>query len=259
MFKHKAKKRFGQNFLCDENIISQIIHFIAPKKGDHLVEIGPGLGAITIPLLSLVEHMDAIELDTTIIPLLQKKSSGIGSLTIYQQDALSFDFRQLTLGEKSLRIVGNLPYNISTPLLFRLFSQKNLIKDMYFMLQKEVAGRLAARPGSKQFGRLTIMAQYHCHIEKLIDVPPTSFKPMPKVDSTFIRLIPKPEPTLLAKDLNQLDEVVRQAFTKRRKQLQNALKNKVTKDQLLSLGIDPQLRPEELTIENFVKISNMLE
>lgn len=254
---HQAKKSFGQNFLSDEFIIEQIVRLIDPKPEDHLVEIGPGFGAITLPLLPLVAKIDAIELDRDVIPLLKKKSEGKGDLVIHQQDALTFDLNTLSSVDRSLRVVGNLPYNISTPLLFHLFSQKNLILDMHFMLQKEVAERLIARPGTKQYGRLSIMTQYHCEIEALLSVPPIAFRPPPKVDSTFIRLIPI-EPTLLANDLCKLELIVKQAFTQRRKTLHNCLKTLVTKEQLMALGIDPNIRPEELSVDNFVKLSNII-
>lgn len=253
---HYAKKRFGQNFLTDEFIIHQIVNLIHPQPNDHLVEIGPGLGAITLPLLPQVAKIDAIELDRDIIPILEKKAANLGSLKIHQQDALTFDLSLLSKKPRSLRVVGNLPYNISTPILFHLFKQKELILDMHFMLQKEVAERLSAKPGNKQYGRLSIMSQYHCEIEGLLDVPPHSFSPAPKVDSMFICLIPK-EPQVRAHDLSMLDEVVKQAFAQRRKTLNNALKRLVTKEQLLALDVDPNQRPEELSVDKFVEISNI--
>ena len=257
MSDHHPKKRFGQNFLTDGMIISQIISLIHPQATDHLVEIGPGLGAITLPLLSQVAKIDAIELDKDIVPLLQQKTIGIGHLEIRQQDALTLSLAQLSDKASSLRIVGNLPYNISTPLLFHLLNQKFFIIDMHFMLQREVAERLAASPGSKKYGRLSVMVQYHCEIEALLDVPPSAFKPSPKVDSMFIRLIPT-QPSLAAKSISGLDAVVKQAFSQRRKTLINTLKAIITKEQLISLDIDPTQRPEELSVENFVRISNIL-
>jgi 16S rRNA (adenine1518-N6/adenine1519-N6)-dimethyltransferase len=253
----KAKKHFGQNFLVDEFIIGQIVDSIAPQQSDHLVEIGPGTGAITLPLLPFVAQIDAIELDRDIIPILEKSAGGIGKLVIHQSDALSFDLKNLTSRVKSLRVVGNLPYNISTPLLFHLFDQQAFIIDMHFMLQKEVAQRLASAPGSKQYGRLSIMAQYFCDIEVLIDVPPYAFSPPPKVESMFIRLTPK-LPSLVANDITLLDKVVKEAFGKRRKTVSNALKGVISPEQMTSLGIDPRLRPEQLSLENYVKMSNIL-
>jgi 16S rRNA (adenine1518-N6/adenine1519-N6)-dimethyltransferase len=255
--KHLPKKKFGQHFLVDEDTIQRVIGFIHPQNVDHLIEIGPGLGAITLPLLSYGAFIDAIELDPDIIPLLDKKVSGKGNITIHQQNALSLRLDQLVTEKKALRIVGNLPYNIATPLLFHLFDQQKYILDMHFMLQKEVALRLAASPGSKKYGRLSVMAQYHCNVELLLTVPPDAFTPPPKVHSMFIRLIPI-EPIEKANNITLLGEVVKEAFSKRRKTLSNALKNMVSKKQLISLGINPSQRPEELTVRNFIQISNIL-
>lgn len=256
MGKYLPKKRFGQNFLADALIIQQLINTIQPKQSDHLIEIGPGLGAITLPLLPLVNKIDAIELDRDLVPLLTNKTKGIGNLIIHQQDALSLALNQFTEESHSVRVVGNLPYNISTPLLFHLFEQKIFIKDMHFMLQKEVAERLSAEPGSKQYGRLTVMAQYHCEVEVMLTVPPHAFNPAPKVDSAFVRLTPI-SPPLPANDLKKLESIVKKAFAKRRKTLFNTLKESITKERLLSLNIDPNQRPEQTTIENFVQISNL--
>ncbi|MBA2655215.1 MAG: 16S rRNA (adenine(1518)-N(6)/adenine(1519)-N(6))-dimethyltransferase RsmA [Gammaproteobacteria bacterium] len=256
MSRHLPKKRFGQNFLSNEIIIHQIINVIHPGPQDHLIEIGPGLGAITLPLLPCVAKLDAIELDRDIIPLLSSKTMTLGNIEIHQQDALKLELQQFTSKAASLRIVGNLPYNISTPLLFHLFEQKQWIMDMHFMLQKEVGLRLSAHPGSKQYGRLSVMAQYHCQIEALLEVPPHAFTPAPKVDSLFIRLQPI-QPSLLAHNIVKLDEVVKTAFSQRRKTLHNALKKIISREQLISLDIDPNKRAEELTVDNFVKISNI--
>ncbi len=256
MSPHFAKKRFGQNFLVDDNIIEQIVNAIAPNRQDHLLEIGPGMGAITVPLLSHVGKIDAVELDKDLIPVLQQKTNS-SQLTIHQQDILTFDLHTITHEPHSLRIVGNLPYNISTPLLFHLFEYKELIIDMHFMLQQEVAQRLAAEPGSKQYGRLTIMAQYHCDVELLVTVPPQSFRPAPKVYSSFVRLTPK-QPLILCKDINALDTIVRTAFSKRRKTLSNALKGIITTEQILALGINPLARPEQIAINDFVRLGNLI-
>lgn len=258
MKSHQPKKRLGQNFLTDEFIIHMIVQSINPRRQDHLVEIGPGLGAITLPLLSLVDKIDAIELDRDVIPSLQKKAMDRGHLIIHQQDILTFDLATIATHKKSLRIVGNLPYNISTPLLFHLLQQKAWIIDMHFMLQKEVAERLIAIPGNKQYGRLSVMAQYHCFIEPLLDVPPSAFTPSPQVHSMFIRLEPMERERVVAKNWSQFDSVVKQAFGMRRKTIHNALKNRITKEQLISLDIDPNKRPEQLTVENFVIISNLI-
>lgn len=253
----KAKKRFGQNFLVDSFSIDNILHAIAPKAQDHLVEIGPGMGAITIPLLSQVQQMDAVELDKDLIPILQEKAKGLGSLTIHQQDILKFDLHDIDPTPSSLRVIGNLPYNISTPLLFHLFDQQELIIDMHFMLQQEVAQRLAASPHSKQYGRLSIMAQYYCDIEILVTVPPNAFKPAPKVYSSFVRLTPK-TPTLKADSIEALENVVKRAFAMRRKTISNALKGLISVTQLTDLGINPILRPEQISLENYVRMSNIL-
>lgn len=251
-----AKKRFGQNFLVDEFIIAKIVAAIDPQPHDHLLEIGPGMGAITLPLLPLVAEIDAVELDKDLIPILKQKAQT-EKLRIHQQDILTFQLNSITLKHSSLRVIGNLPYNISTPLLFHLFNQQELIQDMHFMLQQEVAQRLAATPGSKQYGRLTVMAQYYCDVNILIPVPPHCFRPAPKVYSSFIQLTPK-KPNIAAKDVKLLDKVVKEAFSKRRKTLSNALKDVLTIEKLIALGIDPTLRPEQISLENYVKISNMI-
>lgn len=253
---HKPQKKFGQNFLQDQTIIHRIVNAIAPQKDDRLVEIGPGLGALTQELLPLVNEMDAVEIDRDLIPKLIEKSKNIGKLTIYQQDVLTFEFSQLSSAlQKKLRVVGNLPYNISTPLLFHLFEQKQFIQDMHFMLQKEVGDRLAAHPGNKDYGRLSVMAQYHCEIVRLFTVPPEAFWPKPKVFSTVLRLIPK-QAGLVAKDYAIFKEIVKLAFNQRRKTIKNSLKNLVTAEILLELNIDPSIRPEQISLENYVKISN---
>lgn len=256
---HKARKRFGQNFLRDENIVHQIIALIGPAQEDHIVEIGPGLGAMTRALLPNVAKLDAIELDRDLIPILTTNCAQLGNLIIHQSDALKFNFTTLTHFPASLRVVGNLPYNISTPLLFHLFEQRQVIKDMHFMLQKEVAERLAAKPNNKQYGRLTVMAQYYCDIELLLPVPPEAFDPVPKVTSMFLRLIPKAKPTITAKNLKLLDDIVKNAFAMRRKTIRNSLKNWMNTEELLAIGIDPSRRAEELSVENFVRISNIVD
>lgn len=255
---HKPRKKFGQNFLQDENVILRIIDAIQPQTFDHIVEIGPGLGALTLKLLTILKEMDAIEIDRDIIPSLMEKTQGIGTLNIHQEDVLTFDFSTLFQRyQQKLRVVGNLPYNISTPLLFHLFQQNDCVQDMHFMLQKEVAERLSAQQGGKEYGRLSIMAQYHCDIHLLFNVPPDAFWPKPKVFSTVLRLIPK-TPKLNANNYALFQEIVKQAFNQRRKTLKNCLKQWVTEKQLLDLDINPQNRPEEISIEKYVKISNMI-
>lgn len=249
------RKRFGQNFLKNPHVIENIIALIAPQKLDHMVEIGPGLGALTTLLLPLVAQLDAIEIDRDLIPQLHQRCDKLGNLHIHEADALQFDFAQLA-GHEKIRLVGNLPYNISTPLLFHVLEYRQVVQDMHFMLQKEVVDRMAAEPGNKQYGRLSVMVQYYCHVEKLIKVKPSAFFPPPKVDSAIVRLIPNAQAS--AKDDKQLSMMVKHAFQQRRKTLANNLKGMITADQLLSLDIDPKCRPEQLSVNDYVKISNEL-
>ena len=253
----KPRKRFGQHFLQDNYIIEKIIYSIRPEYSDHLVEIGPGLGALTFALLPLLNKLDAIELDRDIIPVLQEKSQIFGKLFIHQADALKFDFSQLAEGPHTLRIVGNLPYNISTPLLFHLLTQLSVIKDMCFMLQKEVVDRIAAPVGGSAYGRLSVMIQYYCQAQILFTVAPEAFKPIPRVMSAVLRLVPR-QPLILANDVLLLAKVVRLAFSQRRKILQNSLAPLFSAHALQLLGIDPKARPEQITVDNFVRISNSL-
>jgi 16S rRNA (adenine1518-N6/adenine1519-N6)-dimethyltransferase len=257
---HTARKRFGQNFLHDQGVIGRIIRAINPQHGQHLVEIGPGLGALTEELLDACQgELDVVELDRDLIPVLRTQFFRYAdTFNIHEADALKFDFAGLKQDERPLRIVGNLPYNISTPLIFHLLSFNGLIQDMHFMLQKEVVDRLAAGPGDNHYGRLGIMAQYYCRVEPLFIVPPGAFSPAPKVDSAIVRLVPYAEPPVPAKDVKQLQNVVRTAFGQRRKTLRNNLKQLISAEQLEALGIDPGLRPERLTLAQFVAISDAL-
>lgn len=256
---HKARKRFGQNFLHDPGVIRRIIRAIAPHESDCMVEIGPGLGALTEELLAEAGELDAIELDRDLPPILRTKFFNYGDkFRIHEADAMKFDFAQLRKGDKQLRIVGNLPYNISTQLIFHLLSHAEHVQDMHFMLQKEVVDRMAAGPGENNYGRLGIMAQYYCQVESLFVVPPGAFNPAPKVDSAIIRLTPYQKLPYVADDVTQLENVVRTAFNMRRKTLRNNLKPLLLAEELEQLGIDPGLRPEKLPIESFVKISNYL-
>lgn len=247
------RKRFGQHFLHDKGIIHKIIQAINPQRTQHLVEIGPGLGALTHALLPLLDHLEAIEIDRDLIPLLKESATEFGKLTIHEQDALSFDFHQLT---PPLRVVGNLPYNISTPLIFHLLEQIDCIQDMHFMLQREVVDRLAAKPGNKTYGRLSVMVQYHCAVEKLFNVAPGAFNPPPEVDSAVVRLSPYTEPAYLAKDLPTLSMLVTTAFSQRRKTLRKSLSHYLKPNDWEAINIDSQRRPEELTVAEFVAISN---
>lgn len=247
------KKSLGQNFLQDKNTIQKLISAISPLENDHLVEIGPGLGALTSGLLNKVKNLEVIELDQNLITELQIR---FNNLSIYKADVLKFDFCSLKNNERKLRIVGNLPYNISTPLLFHLFKQLPCILDMHFMLQKEVVDRLAAKPGNKAYGRLSVMTQYWCKVEPLLAIPPQVFFPVPKVDSTFVRLTPHQKIFIEATDITNLENTVKQAFSMRRKTIQNCLKGLVTSEQLVSLNIDPKSRAEQLSIADLVRISN---
>lgn len=253
---HRARKRFGQNFLVDPYIVSGIIAAIHPQQNDHLVEIGPGLGVLTELLLPYVTAMDAIELDRDIIPKLAQNCSDKGQLQIHAIDALQFDFTSLAADGRPLRIVGNLPYNISTPLMFHLLEKREVIQDMHFMLQKEVVDRLAAEPNSKSYGRLSVTMQYHCRVEALMDVPPESFSPAPKVDSAVVRLTPYSEPPVKVDDLEMFQKLVTQAFSQRRKTLRNTLKPMMGAEQMEALGIDSKRRAETLSLAEFAMLAN---
>ncbi|MEC7814985.1 MAG: 16S rRNA (adenine(1518)-N(6)/adenine(1519)-N(6))-dimethyltransferase RsmA [Pseudomonadota bacterium] len=254
---HQARKRFGQNFLHDPGVIEKIVRAINPKPEDTMVEIGPGLGALTEELLLANPRLQVVELDRDLIPVLRTKFFNYPEFKIHEADALSFDFRQL-MTDRPLRIVGNLPYNISTPLIFHLLEQSGVVQDMHFMLQKEVVQRLAAVPGDNHYGRLGIMAQYFCKVQPLFEVGPGAFRPAPKVDSAIVRLVPHGELPHPAKDLKTLQAVVRTAFNARRKTLRKALGGLVTADNLQALGINDGLRPENLGLPEFVRIADWL-
>ena len=258
-FEHQARKRFGQNFLVDGNIIQRIVRAIAPRPDDNLVEIGPGQGAITGLLLDACPRLQVVELDRDLIPMLADKFAGFPGLTIHSADALKFDFSQFAEAGP-LRVVGNLPYNISTPLLFHLLGYKGLIRDMHFMLQKEVVDRMAAEPGNKDYGRLSIMCQYYCDVEFLFEVGPACFRPAPKVDSAIVRLVPHTILPFVAEDPALLDKLVKTAFQQRRKTLRNALKLWLPDAAALAqLAIDPQQRPENLSVRDYVALANYLQ
>ncbi|KEQ17489.1 ribosomal RNA small subunit methyltransferase A [Endozoicomonas numazuensis] len=255
---HKARKRFGQNFLHDHGVIQRIIRSIHPKAGDRIVEIGPGQGALTELLLDDAGQLDVVELDRDLIPTLKLRFGLNPEFRIHEGDALKFDFSSLRKEDEMLRLVGNLPYNISTPLIFHLLEFQGLIHDMYFMLQKEVVERLAAQPGEKHYGRLGIMAQYYCKIDNLFVVGPGCFKPAPKVDSAIVRLEPYKTIPYPADDVKLLERIVREAFQQRRKTMRNTLKKLISADELTELGIDPVSRPETVTLPEFVSIANYL-
>lgn len=254
----QTRKRFGQHFLHESFIIEKIISAIHPNKMDPMLEIGPGMGALTQELLPLLNRLVVVELDKDLIPLLKKQCASLGELVIYQADALKFDLRSAGEANIRWRIVGNLPYNISTPLLFHLLEQVDAIQDMHFMLQKEVVERMVAQPGNAHYGRLSVMIQYYCQVKKLFIVKPGAFNPPPKVDSAVIRLIPYQTPPWQADDPALFAEIVRTAFSHRRKMLRNNLGKLISVQQFELLEIDPKQRPEELSVMDYVKLSNFL-
>lgn len=253
---YQARKRFGQNFLHDAHIIDRIVRAIAPKPQQTLVEIGPGLGAITEPLLEAAHTLHVIELDRDVIPHLQTQCMGKGELHIHAMDALKFDFSSLAHGERNLRVVGNLPYNISTPLMFHLMEHASLIVDMHFMVQKEVALRMAASAGSDDYGRLSVMLQWRCAVDLLFSVGPGAFRPAPKVDSAFVRLRPHTTPVVEVKNPKLFADMVARAFNQRRKTLRNTLKDYLSEEEIRAIGIDAGLRPEVLNLEQFAALAN---
>ena len=255
MARHRARKRFGQHFLSDPGVVDAIIRAISPGDDDVIVEIGPGQGAITDPLALSAGHLHLVELDRDLVAKLRLKYDGHDNVTVHEADALKFDFG--SLGDR-LRIVGNLPYNISTPLLFHLLRYRERVIDMHFMLQKEVVERMAAQPGSKAYGRLGIMLGCHLRVESLFDVPPEAFDPPPDVNSAVVRLDPLPPGTFVIEDEAGLSSLVATAFMQRRKTLRNALRSEASADELEAVGIDPGLRPEQVSIDQYVALSNYL-
>jgi len=251
---HVARKRFGQNFLIDQGIIGAIVSAIDPKRDETVVEIGPGLGAITEPLMARVDHLHVVEIDRDLIARLKKQHSP-ERMTIHEGDALAFDFASIG---KDLRLVGNLPYNISTPLLFHLADYVDIVRDMHFMLQKEVVERMVAEPGTSDFGRLSVMLQYRFFMDWLLDVPPESFDPAPKVDSAVVRLIPRPPEELTVKDESVFALLVSTAFGQRRKMLRNNLKSIVGDTSFEQLGIAPTARAEDLSVADYIRMANVL-
>lgn len=267
---HKAKKRFGQNFLIDKSVINRVVDCIQPQSDDLMIEIGPGLGAMTIPLLSRLNQLTVIELDRDIIPKLVNNttiadSSNRKKLTITEKDVLKFDvaeyYNRLN-SDKKIRFVGNLPYNISTPVLFHLLKYRYLIGDMHFMLQKEVVDRITARPNNKEYGRLSVMLQTYCFTQAMIEIPPSAFRPAPKVDSAIVQLIPKSVFEInLDNEVYNFDrykELIRQAFSQRRKTLKNTLKAICTAEQIENAGLSPDQRAEELSVSDFQKLYQSL-
>jgi 16S rRNA (adenine1518-N6/adenine1519-N6)-dimethyltransferase len=256
---HTPRKRFGQNFLHDHNIIYNIISSIQAKPDQHWVEIGPGQGALTGPLLNEGVRLEVVELDRDLVVLLKEKFKQYPNLRIHSADALRFDFSSLAGKGNKLRIIGNLPYNISTPLMFHLLDNAYCIEDMHFMLQKEVVDRICAVPGSKKYGRLSVMMQYYCATELLFDVPPESFDPAPQVMSAIVRLVPHRQPPVEVNDMGKLNRVVTQAFSQRRKTLRNSLKKLIAEEDIVALGVDPTLRAESISLAEFARLSNLLQ
>ena len=256
---HKARKRFGQNFLIDHGIIRDIVRAVHPQKQDLIVEIGPGKGAITQLLADSCDNLSVIELDRDLVPWLKVKFEKHPNFHLYQADALQFDFAQLIQNDQPLRIVGNLPYNISTPLIFHLLSYSSQVRDMHFMLQKEVVKRMAAQAGDSAYGRLGIMVQYYCEVENLFEVPPTSFDPAPKVDSAIVRLVPYKNIPHKATNIKTLENLVNVAFQQRRKTLRNALKQLLDPEVMEQLPIDTSARAEEISLAEYVATSNLLD
>jgi len=252
---HRARKRFAQHFLHDRNIIDKILRAIDPKQDDNLLEIGPGQGALTLPLLNYCEQLTAVELDRDLIPVLQQNAAQRDKLNVINADILKFELKSLPRPGK-LRIVGNLPYNISTPLMFHLMDSISQIQDMHFMVQKEVAKRIVARVGTRIYGRLSVMIQYYCRCEYLFDVAPGCFKPPPKVDSAVIRLTPHATPVVIVDDFAFFSEIVRTAFGQRRKTISNSLKSILPPESFDSCQIDRRLRAENLTLQDFVALAN---
>jgi 16S rRNA (adenine1518-N6/adenine1519-N6)-dimethyltransferase len=255
---HRPRKRFGQNFLHDRAIIARIQTAIAARPGDTVVEIGPGEGAITRGLLQAVGRLDVIELDRDLIGPLGDRLGPLGELRIHQADALRFDLCTLAPPDGRLRLIGNLPYNISTPLLFRFIEQLDCLQDLHLMLQKEVVERIVADPGSKTYGRLSVMVQTNCTAELLFLIPASAFRPMPKVESAFLRLRPRRPFSDPIADSALHARIVAAAFSQRRKTLRNSLSGLVEADLLRALGIDPGLRAEDLDVASFARLANAL-
>lgn len=253
---HRPRKRFGQHFLHDPPTIARLIAAIRPLPGERFVEIGPGLGALTRPLLQAVGELDVVELDRDLLEPLQAQCAGMGTLRIHQADALAFDFARLRGEGPPLRIAGNLPYNISTPLLFHLLSQAKQLHDLHLMLQQEVVERMAAGPGQGAYGRLSVMLQYRCQVEALFTVGPGAFRPAPKVWSAVVRLVPRETFAVAVRDEQRFAEVVRRAFAQRRKTLRNSLHGLLDAAQIEAAGVDSGARPETLNLAAFAALSN---
>lgn len=255
-FGKPAKKSLGQHFLHERGVIEKMLLAISPKPGDRFVEIGPGQGALTFPLLDRHGALTAIEFDRDLLEPLTAAAKAHGALTLIHSDVMNVDFTALAAGEP-FRLVGNLPYNLSSPILFHALDHAASIRDMHFMLQKEVVDRMAAAPGSKVYGRLSVMLQAYCTVTSLFKVPPGAFRPPPKVDSAVVRLVPRPPEQVGIDDPRRFADVVRAAFGQRRKTLRNALGGVCDADRIVAAGIDPQTRAEQLDVADFVRLANL--
>ncbi|KAF1711145.1 16S rRNA (adenine(1518)-N(6)/adenine(1519)-N(6))-dimethyltransferase [Pseudoxanthomonas kalamensis DSM 18571] len=256
-FSAPAKKSLGQHFLHERSFIDRIVLAVDPQPGDRLVEIGPGQGAITLPLLRRHGELTAIEFDRDLITPLMETAEGVGRLTIIHKDVLAVDFGKLAGDEGPLRLVGNLPYNLSSPILFHALAHAAVIRDMHFMLQKEVVDRMGAAPGSKVYGRLSVMLQAYCRVTPLFVVPPGAFRPPPKVDSAVVRLLPKPAAEIGVRDPQRFEQVVRAAFGQRRKTLRNALDGVCDSARIEQAGLRPDARAEQVDVDGFVRLANI--
>jgi 16S rRNA (adenine1518-N6/adenine1519-N6)-dimethyltransferase len=255
---HRARKRFGQNFLADPSVVQRIVDVIAPRPGQVIVEIGPGRAALTVPLADSGAELHLLEIDRDLAAALRRQFDGRPNVRLHLGDALQADFTELC-GGRPFRLVGNLPYNISTPLLFHALQWSGLITDMHFMLQQEVVDRMAAGPGGKARGRLSVMCQYHCEVTPLFSVPPEAFRPAPKVNSALVRLVPHAHPPVRIGDLARFERLLAQAFSMRRKTLRNSLRALLTAEQITAAGIDPGQRPETLTLQQFAALCDQLD
>lgn len=252
------KKHFGQHFLSDQAVVERIVAVLAPRAGEHLIEIGPGQGALTLPVLRKTKQLEVIELDRDVLPVLTSRCDHAGDLTIHLADVLSVDFSALRQDKRPLRVFGNLPYNISTPLIFHLIHHFEAISDMVFMVQKEVADRLSALPHNGDYGRLSVMVQYHAKVQSAFDVPPSAFFPPPRVQSSVIRITPHRALPVKAISEKILSDVVRDAFNQRRKTIRNSLHKHIPDSAWEELGIQREMRPENLSVADFVAIANYL-
>ena len=255
---HRARKRFGQNFLTDPLVIQRIVNTINPAAGELILEIGPGQAALSEPLAETDAELHLLEIDRDLAARLQTMFRPEGRAEVHTGDALQVDFSEI-VNHRPFRLVGNLPYNISTPLLFHVLQWNELIIDMHFMLQQEVVRRMAAEPGSKAWGRLSVMCQYYCQVTPLFGVPPEAFTPAPKVQSMFVRLVPHDQPPVMIRDMAVFKQLVSQAFSMRRKTLRNSLRGMLDAAMIQSAGIDPGLRPEALGLAEFAALSEILE